>query len=119
MPRIRVAAASTSRSTGAAPAASRPVRRKPARPGSRSTCPTPPHEVTVTAAGNGEVRLFDAWTSIAAQAGVVVDTLGINGAQIFTPLRWSESCFAEHLAHAAPDLVILAYAHGAKRSSRA
>jgi lysophospholipase L1-like esterase len=38
-----------------------------------------------------------------------VDTLGINGAQIFTPLRWSEAHFAEQLRHRAPDLVILAY----------
>jgi lysophospholipase L1-like esterase len=43
------------------------------------------------------------------EAGVVVDALGINGAQVFTPLRWNEAHFAEQLRHAAPDMVMLAY----------
>jgi lysophospholipase L1-like esterase len=44
-----------------------------------------------------------------AQAGVVVDALGINGAQVFTPLRWNEEHFVEQLRHRTPDLVIIAY----------
>ncbi|HEY4014709.1 MAG TPA: GDSL-type esterase/lipase family protein [Polyangiaceae bacterium] len=67
-----------------------------------------PHRVEVRTVGDGEVRLFG-MTLDRGRGGVVVDTLGINGAQIFTPLRWSEAHFAEQLRHRAPDLVILAY----------
>src|SRR5258708_25050417 len=44
-----------------------------------------------------------------AKAGVLVDALGINGAQVFTPLHWSEEHFAQQLRRRAPDLVVLAY----------
>jgi lysophospholipase L1-like esterase len=66
------------------------------------------HEVEVRAVGDGDVRIFG-MTLDRSQAGVVVDSLGINGAQIFTVLRFSESHFAEQLRHRAPDLVVLAY----------
>jgi lysophospholipase L1-like esterase len=39
----------------------------------------------------------------------VVDALGINGAQVFTPLHWNEEHFVEQLRRRAPDLVIVAY----------
>jgi lysophospholipase L1-like esterase len=67
-----------------------------------------PHTIEVRAVGDGEVRVFGL-TLDRPEPGVVVDTLGINGAQIFTPLHWSEEHFAEQLRHAAPDLVVLAY----------
>jgi lysophospholipase L1-like esterase len=67
-----------------------------------------PHQIELRAAGDGEVRVFG-MTLDRSEAGVVVDALGINGAQIFTPLRWNERHFAEQLRHAAPDLVVLAY----------
>ncbi len=67
-----------------------------------------PHEVSVQTAGDGEVRIFGMDLG-RAQAGVVVDALGINGAQASTPMRWGEGCFAEQLAHASPSLVVLAY----------
>jgi lysophospholipase L1-like esterase len=70
--------------------------------------PDAPHQVTVRAVGDGDVRIFG-MTLDRQQAGVVVDALGINGAQIFTPLRWSEEHFAEQVRHQAPDLVVLAY----------
>ena len=70
--------------------------------------PDAPHRVEVRAAGDGDVVLYG-MSLDRSQAGVVVDTLGINGAQVFTPLRWSEEHFAEQLRHAAPDLVVLAY----------
>jgi lysophospholipase L1-like esterase len=70
--------------------------------------PDAPHEVELRAIGDGEVRAFGMALD-RAQAGVVVDALGINGAQIFTPLHWSEEHFAEQLRHRAPDLVVLAY----------
>ena len=67
-----------------------------------------PHEIELHAAGDGVVRVFG-MNLDRAGPGVVVDALGINGAQIFTPLRWAEPCFAEQVAHASPALVILAY----------
>jgi lysophospholipase L1-like esterase len=70
--------------------------------------PDAPHQVEVYTVGDGPVRVFG-MTLDRAQAGVVVDALGINGAQIFTALRWSEDHFAEQLRHQAPDLVVLAY----------
>jgi lysophospholipase L1-like esterase len=66
------------------------------------------HQVEVRTVGDGDVRVFG-MTLDRAQAGVVVDALGINGAQIFTALRWNEDHFAEQIRHQAPDLVVLAY----------
>jgi lysophospholipase L1-like esterase len=67
-----------------------------------------PHQVELRTVGDGAVRVFG-MTLDRPAAGVVVDALGINGAQVFTPLRWSEPHFAEQLRHASPDLVVLAY----------
>jgi lysophospholipase L1-like esterase len=67
-----------------------------------------PHQVELRAVGDGDVRVFG-MNLDRTEAGVVVDALGINGAQIFTPLRWNEQHFAEQLRHASPDLVVLAY----------
>ncbi len=67
-----------------------------------------PHQVEVRTVGDGEVRVFG-MSLDRAQAGVVVDALGINGAQIFTALRWNEDHFAEQMRHRSPHLVILAY----------
>lgn len=67
-----------------------------------------PHKLEVKTLDDGDVRIFGVALN-RAQAGVVVDTLGINGAQIFTTLRWNEEQFAEQLRHRSPDLVILAY----------
>ncbi len=67
-----------------------------------------PHKVEVRAVGDGPVRVFGMNLGRPA-AGVIVDALGINGAQIFLPLRWGETCFAEQLRHVSPDLVVLAY----------
>jgi lysophospholipase L1-like esterase len=43
------------------------------------------------------------------RAGVVVDELGVNGAQIASLLRANEDHFVEQVRHRAPDLVVLAY----------
>jgi len=67
-----------------------------------------PHDIELQAVGDGDVRVFG-MTLDRARMGVVVDALGINGAQIYTLLRSSESHFAEQLRHRAPDLVVLAY----------
>jgi len=67
-----------------------------------------PHQVELRTVGDGDVRVFG-MTLDRPEAGVVVDALGINGAQIFTPLRWNEAHFTEQLRHASPDLVVVAY----------
>ncbi|MGD0526329.1 MAG: GDSL-type esterase/lipase family protein [Polyangiaceae bacterium] len=67
-----------------------------------------PHQIELHPVGDGEVRVFG-MTLDRPEAGVVVDALGINGAQVYTPLRWNEAHFAEQLRHAAPDLVVVAY----------
>jgi lysophospholipase L1-like esterase len=41
--------------------------------------------------------------------GVVLDTLGINGARFATPLAWNEASWASELARRDPELVILEY----------
>jgi lysophospholipase L1-like esterase len=67
-----------------------------------------PHQVELRTVGDGEVRVFG-MTLDREQAGVVVDALGINGAQIVTLLHANEDHFTEQLRHRAPQLVILAY----------
>jgi lysophospholipase L1-like esterase len=44
-----------------------------------------------------------------AQPGVVLDTLGINGARLITPLAWTEDAWVAELARRAPALVVLEY----------
>jgi len=66
------------------------------------------HKMEVRAVGDGEVRLYGVVLD-RSTAGVMVDALGINGAQIHTALAWNEAHFAEQLKHRAPDVVILAY----------
>jgi lysophospholipase L1-like esterase len=67
-----------------------------------------PHRVEVRAVGDGDVRIYGMNLG-RPSAGVIVDTLGINGAQVATPMHWGEACFAEQLRHVSPDLVVLAY----------
>jgi len=67
-----------------------------------------PHEVELRTVGDGDVRVFGMALD-RARAGVLLDALGINGAQVFTALRWSEEHFAKQLSRRAPDLVVLAY----------
>jgi lysophospholipase L1-like esterase len=66
------------------------------------------HQLEVRANGDGDVRVFGVSLD-RAQYGVVYDALGINGAQITTPLFWNEQHWAEQLRHRAPALVVLAY----------
>ncbi|WP_437968867.1 GDSL-type esterase/lipase family protein [Sorangium sp. So ce260] len=41
--------------------------------------------------------------------GVVLDTLGINGARLATALRWNELAWAAELARRSPELVVIEY----------
>ncbi|HEY8430267.1 MAG TPA: GDSL-type esterase/lipase family protein [Sandaracinaceae bacterium] len=66
------------------------------------------HVLEVRVRGNGPVRLFG--VSIEREVpGVIVDTLGINGARASSHLLWDEALHTEHLRRRAPDLVVLAY----------
>lgn len=66
------------------------------------------HVLEVRVRGNGPVRLFG--VSMEREApGVIVDTLGINGARASSHLLWDEALHTEHLRRRAPDLVVLAY----------
>jgi len=67
-----------------------------------------PHQIELRVVGDGAVRVFG-MTLDRSEVGVVVDALGINGAQIFTPLRWNEGHFADQLRHASPALIVVAY----------
>ncbi len=45
----------------------------------------------------------------AEQVGVVLDTLGINGARLSTPLAWNEASFGAELLRRKPSLIIIEY----------
>lgn len=70
--------------------------------------PDGPHEVEVRLRGDGPVRFF----GVAVERetpGVIVDTLGINGARARYHLLWEDALYREHLRRRNPDLVVLAY----------
>jgi lysophospholipase L1-like esterase len=58
--------------------------------------------------GDAPVRLFGVALE-RADAGVVLDTLGIPGSRAKYHLMWEDALYREHLAHRRPDLVVLAY----------
>ncbi len=57
---------------------------------------------------SSEVEVFGAFGETAGP-GVVLDTLGINGARIRTTRAWHEGTFVGELAERGPALVVLAY----------
>lgn len=70
--------------------------------------PDGPHQLEVRLRGDGPVRFF----GVAVERetpGVMVDTLGINGARARYHLQWEDSMYREHLRRRNPDLVVLAY----------
>lgn len=67
-----------------------------------------PHRFEVRAIGDGPVRLFGVAVE-RERPGVIVDTLGINGARARSHLLWNDSLYREHLRRRSPDLVVLAY----------
>jgi len=67
-----------------------------------------PHHVEARVKGDGAVRIFGLDLD-RSKAGVVFETLGINGARATTMLQWQEPHMAEQLRHHPPDLVMLAY----------
>jgi lysophospholipase L1-like esterase len=67
-----------------------------------------PHTFEVRTRGDGAVTLYGA-TVERERPGVVVDTLGINGARAAAQLLWNAELQAEQLRRRMPDLVVLAY----------
>lgn len=67
-----------------------------------------PHRLEVRPRGDGEVRLFGLAVERRAP-GVIVDTLGINGARAAAQLYWDEGCTTSLLRFRRPNLVVLAY----------
>lgn len=85
------------------------TRSRKAKPGyARFTLPDGPHSVELRPRGNGEVRFFGV-SMERSQPGVVVDTLGINGARAQSHLEWRSDVYEAHLARRKPDLLIMAY----------
>lgn len=66
------------------------------------------HTLEIRTAKNQQVRLFGAVVERRGP-GVVLDTLGINGAFFDTPLRWDETLLSEQIAQRSPDLLITMY----------
>lgn len=66
------------------------------------------HELRIETQGRGSVRLFG--TVVEREGpGVVVDSLGINGARITAMLAWDDEVFTHNLAHRGPDLIVFWY----------
>lgn len=57
----------------------------------------------------GAPRLFGVVIEKTAEVGLVLDTSGIDGARLETPLAWNEAAFVAEAARRAPELFVLAY----------
>ncbi|MFW6050758.1 MAG: GDSL-type esterase/lipase family protein [Myxococcota bacterium] len=66
------------------------------------------HALRLEARGNGKVRVFGVAVE-RERPGVVLDTLGINGARARYHLLWEDSLYRQHLVRRDPDLAVLAY----------
>ncbi|MBX3272891.1 MAG: hypothetical protein KF729_21695 [Sandaracinaceae bacterium] len=67
-----------------------------------------PHVLEVRARGDGPVRLFG--VSVEREhAGVIVDTMGLNGARASSQLLWQQDLHEPALRSLRPSLVVLAY----------
>ncbi len=69
---------------------------------------------TLEVAVSGDVEMMGAVIE-SAEPGVVMDTLGLNGARVASALAIEEASWVKEMARRAPDLVILAY--GSNESS--
>lgn len=66
------------------------------------------HVLEVQPRGDGVVRLFGVSVE-RERPGVIVDTMGLNGARAVSHLHWDESLHREYLTRMSPDLIVLAY----------
>lgn len=74
----------------------------------RVELPAGTRRIELRATPPGEVRMFGVDLA-SGEDGVVVDTLGINGAQAAAVLEWNEELAGRQLARLAPDLIVVAY----------
>ncbi len=74
----------------------------------RYVVPDGPHNIVLKPKGNGDVTLFGV-ASERDEFGVLVDTLGINGAKATSQLKWDDAIFTGHMKKRNPDLLVLAY----------
>lgn len=66
------------------------------------------HRLTLSPAGDGEVRIFG--VSMEREgSGVLVDAMGIRGREARDWLHWEPTMFGQGLRSLAPDMVVLAY----------
>ena len=70
--------------------------------------PDGPHRLEVHPSGDGEVRLFGVALDRDVP-GVVLDSLGVNGARASAHLIWDEALYNAHIARRNPHLLALAY----------
>jgi lysophospholipase L1-like esterase len=75
---------------------------------SKYIVPDGAHSIELRPKGNGEVTLFGV-ASERDEIGVLMDTLGINGAKATSQLQWDDEIFTGHLKKRNPDLVVVAY----------
>ncbi len=57
---------------------------------------------------SGRVQLFGMYVELESP-GLILDTLGINGARLATPLAWDEASFVRQVAQREPELFVIAY----------
>jgi lysophospholipase L1-like esterase len=57
----------------------------------------------------GAPRLFGVIIERGGKPGVVLDTLGIDGARLETPLAWNEAGFVDEVARRSPELFVVAF----------
>lgn len=74
----------------------------------RTTFEDGPHTFHIKPRGNGPVRLYGAAMERKGP-GVVLDTLGINGARAVAMLDWNYRRWAKLVRHRDPALIVLAY----------
>lgn len=72
------------------------------------------HKLRIDVVGDGNVRILGVVAEI-ERPGVVVDTLGVNGAKITNQLAWDVPLWSEHVHTREPQLV--AFAFGANEAS--
>ncbi len=63
----------------------------------------------VLAPERGAPRFFGVIIERSDKPGVVLDTLGIDGARLETPLAWNDAAFVDEVARRAPELFVIAY----------
>lgn len=73
------------------------------------TLAAPLRSQLVVTPGAGAPRLLGVVIERSAQSGVVLDTAGIDGARIETPLSWDEAAFVAGVARRSPELFVVAY----------